>query len=386
MGIRVFFIEGTIQDLQFMNMDIIAYKYERKGSIDRLIDLCYVKSHSIYSEVNARYNRGIMSKENGVDSFKQWFSQFEAHLVAVAPISEKVIVLHNTFDRNWKDSHQESFHNYYHLLAVFMAGISAVNDMERRSGSDFLDKDVELTKEEDPLQIKKSLRAKRARELGFDKYSLADFKQALTIFAWTHDLGDIARVEDGEIIFFEEYTKGEHAGRISEERSVDCARIVLDEVGRDRPEFMRLQPLVEALTMQTTFMPDDREAPFALFARVCDQIGNACFNASNYLKGLVEEYIAAGDETLYKIRHFVNFADAQVLALGRFFESNPWNLKKYLASIWEWPVKDEGLEEAIKERKKKGIYRMTAVAFRDFLEEHATGRPTRPWSPSSAGA
>lgn len=190
-------------------------------------------------------------------------------------------------------SGKDSFHNAEHIQATILAAEKLIE--AALAGND-------------PLGIMKDLEKWNKQHPGSEikKKELLDVVKLAFAF---HDLGNIAQETstqpDGkiELDFLDKYqAKG------AEERSQKIAEAVIMASDIPPEQKKRFLPFVLHLISETTYMPR-KEAPFGIFVRVVDQIGNDLFSKNERrVNGLLEEMYAENPDAEFLPYFFFNFA------------------------------------------------------------------------------
>lgn len=217
-----------------------------------------------------------------------------------------------------------SFHNENHVRAVMLASKllvqAALNDSSR-----------------DPIIIIQSLTNwnQKHPEGQITKKELSIIIQLAFAF---HDLGNIARMEDGQLIYLPTYcARGLKEGdsKEAEERSCEIAQYLLGRSSLLEDQKKRFLPLIKHLIMQTKFVYDQDqeekgyEKPFAVFARFCDQICNAVVSTDwNHPLGLAFENWQVDPEVEVNLFYYFNFVLLRAESLLRVLFLNSPNGEK----------------------------------------------------------
>jgi len=158
-----------------------------------------------------------------------------------------------------------------------------------------------------------------------------------------HDLGNIAEKaligpnNETRLVFLSQY-KADGA----EDRSQEITEIVIKASPMPEEQKARFLPLIQHLINETKFMPE-KEAPFGIFSRVVDQIGNDLFNTNEErIVGLLEEMGAENPYAEFLPYFFFNFARER---FGQLVPND--NERASILGIWgkELPEEKIGLSQ-----------------------------------------
>jgi hypothetical protein len=200
---------------------------------------------------------------------------------------------HREFNRTvW--GKRASFHNEHHVRATLVASDQLVVKA--------------MLSGHDPLGIMNSLKTWN-RQHKRSQVKPGELREAVKMAFACHDLGNIAETattdETGRasLVFLEAYKA--HG---AEERSQAIADKLIMASGMPDDEQERLGPFILHLINETMFTPQNRKVPFAIFARVADQVGSALFNKDREsVIGLLEEMRAEEPYAIFPPRFFYNF-------------------------------------------------------------------------------
>lgn len=197
---------------------------------------------------------------------------------------------HKRFDREvWAKEY--SFHDESHISSVIASSDILIDGV--MSGDDPLDLlgDLDRWNVEHPQNV----------------VNPSEIKDVFRLAFAMHDLGNIAEKidENGNFVFLEKYVADK-----AEERSIGMVDKLLKVSGVKKEEADRLSPLIKHIIQNTVFDPEDREAPFAIYTRVTDQIGNNYFSGKNSFDrslSLATEIQNETKDKTFKPDEFINF-------------------------------------------------------------------------------
>lgn len=172
----------------------------------------------------------------------------------------KCLEYHEKFDIEWRKKGRVSYHNENHVNATLDAAQKLV--------------DAALKDNNDPLGILNDLQIwndnHRDAVVGQD-----DFIYVVRMAFAAHDLGNIAYVENGKIIYLDKYQADG-----AEDRSKQIAERLISQSKLTDDQKRRFLPLITHLIDQTKYFFDEggKDKLFARFVRVVDQIGGNLFS------------------------------------------------------------------------------------------------------------
>lgn len=198
-------------------------------------------------------------------------------------IKTQALDWHKEFNqKNWQD--KPSFHDNQHVEAVLTSSQKIIDAVKN---------------ENDPLKIKKDL--KKWNEFHQSGLDLKNFKRALNLAIYWHDLGNIADDFDGKKPNF----LSQYAAKNAEDRSQEISKKIMEQ-----PRFsnsQKLVPLIGHLINETKFIKN-QEVPFANLMRVIDQIGNDLFSENEQrVEGLLLENYVEDKKATFNPYFFFNF-------------------------------------------------------------------------------
>ena len=241
-------------------------------------------------------------------NFFELFNKKNPNLeLEVEELSNKAINFHDNFNKSkWRKD--KSFHNSDHIRACLQA-------------CEILVKKAMMG--EDPLRIKEDL--ERWNQNQRSNISLDEFLLIITLAYSFHDLGNIADLQNGKIVFLNTYTSNQ-----AEERSKRIAEYLIRESKLPQDKKKRWLDLILYLIEETKFQIQDPQRPFALLVRFIDQIGGNLFNQNrNRIFGLILELVEEKGEISINPYEFFNFVNLQ----ARKLLNDPNVLEKVL-EIW----------------------------------------------------
>lgn len=178
-------------------------------------------------------------------------------------------------------SHKEAaFHTFGHSLAFYLSILDCFEALEEEDW--------------DPLGIQDQI--KLYNQQNQTHIETKDFFRAMTIVAWTHDLGDVGKLEytmgdEKFILHTDRNGQTTYKSEGAEQRSIRAVKWLLKE-SKETPE---VKELVTHLIAQTTKdLPADWESvPFSRVVRMLDQVSQAHKRPDriNSILGLLQEIL-----------------------------------------------------------------------------------------------
>ena len=222
--------------------------------------------------------------------------ELEKILCKLSPREKEIAIScldwHNEFNRKkWKKN--PSFHNIHHAIAVMYSAQKLIQA---------------ALKGNDPLEIKNDL--KRWNRKSHCQIEPKELTQVAILAFALHDTGNILKTiiigpeSKPTPQFLEKYT-----AEGAEERSQEIAEKLTGAYSQKMPEenFSRFLPLIQHLIGETKFNLEEK-APFGVFTRVIDQVGNNLFNTNTKRAvGLLQEIYKENPKTKFIPHHFFNF-------------------------------------------------------------------------------
>lgn len=213
-------------------------------------------------------------QEGGIKDLIKFSSKlFFSENKAIREIQEKAFRYHQEIDQ--RRGGFPSFHNYYHVVSSVEGAIIFWQEADRDP-------------ENDPLGLRESLKKWNKNNQG--DISFKELADILRLGFSLHDLGNIAEIEEREIIL---RRSGKYMAKNAEERSKQIAEFLIKKSNLIRREKQRYLPLVINLIEETKYDFSQfrgKEFPFALAVRVIDQIISGYLRRdNNFIQGLAIE-------------------------------------------------------------------------------------------------